>query len=709
MGKITFTALEHHDQVFEFEQDKITIGRSEHCDFIIKGSIISRHQADVVRLPEGYVLRNLGVNPVYVNDKSVKYHILNDGDQIALGSRVYIVNLEIQPEEATVIIPSDRSATIISSQYPLLVVIKGPNPGTTHIIDKPRFVVGRGDNCDFILDEAHISREHFAIHQRASGCHLLRLTNKPSIKVNNQDVEECQLFDQDEICIYPITLRFESSLTRDQKNVIHNAPIFATDAHSLNTNDNATVFSSRVSKKEVGPRVVIQAKTGESKTYPLDKKRTLLGRSEHCDIALDGDPNISRQHVVIENKKGGYYVEALSKNPVLVNGKQLKKARIYQGDSLQLGNTLLAFLSERKADDNPRKNGISRALLLLVSIAALAMAGFLIKNYLWQPWQVKSQLLAADKQLRDGQNEQGLIALQTLHKQGLPLDSRRKATALMAKAIGNITQSHINKGDYGIAKNMLVDFLKKHGAEIESEDLWEQLNEIRYRQGRNHQQNNNEKLAMVEFLSIDSDSGFYSKAQKSISHIWLELQKKVALESQQKPQGIAILLATAEQLFEKKNYLTPRGNNAYSIYANILARDPDNAVAKARIESMKTYYHISGKKRCALGDPVTAEIYYRRFLIIEPDNEQILDLIASVDNCKNARPRKRPTPSTTVAVAHEKAIDTSPVQKNKNQNKRKEKVKQLLQKEGVESDWIVEYLFDEPGKKKNPAREGEPW
>jgi tetratricopeptide (TPR) repeat protein len=334
------------------------------------------------------------------------------------------------------------------------------------------------------------------------------------------------------------------------------------------------------------------------------------------------------------------------------------------------------------------------------------MAGFLINNYLWQPWQVKSQLLAADKQLSDGQNEQGLIALQALHKQDLPLDSRRKAATLMAKAIGNITQSHINKGDYGIAKNMLVDFLKKYGAEIESEDLWEQLNEIRYMQGKSHQQNNNEKLAMVEFLSIDSDSSFYAKAQKSISHIWLELQKKVALESQQKPQSIAALLATAEQLFEKRNYLTPRDNNAYSIYANILARDPGNAVVKDRIESMKSYYYISGKKWCALGEPVTAEIYYRRFLIIEPDNEQILNLIASVDKCKNARPSKRPTPNAAVAAAHEKAIDTSPIQKTQNQNKRKEKVKQLLQKEGVESNWIVEYLFDDPGQNVLQASPG---
>jgi hypothetical protein len=124
---------------------------------------------------------------------------------------------------------------------------------------------------------------------------------------------------------------------------------------------------------------------------------------------------------------------------------------------------------------------------------------------------------------------------------------------------------------------------------------------------------------------------------------------------------------------------------------------------------MKSYYYISGKKWCALGEPVTAEIYYRRFLIIEPDNEQILNLIASVDKCKNARPSKRPTPNAAVAAAHEKAIDTSPIQKTQNQNKRKEKVKQLLQKEGVESNWIVEYLFDDPGQNNSPGREGAPW
>jgi hypothetical protein len=188
-------------------------------------------------------------------------------------------------------------------------------------------------------------------------------------------------------------------------------------------------------------------------------------------------------------------------------------------------------------------------------------------------------------------------------------------------------------------------------------------------------------------------------------------------------------LQQADALFTRKYYLSPINNNAYAIYVRVLLADPTNAVALGRIEQMKQFYRTEGTNACRKGDKTTAETFFRRYLIIEPSNIQVQGLLASVEDCVASL--TEPTPQTPVApvpntvrpdtaspdtaplnslpvatpvnaipvnAIPENAIpadSTKPDTEPEPAAENKQKIRKLLQEEGVESEWIVEYLFDE--------------
>ena len=79
------------------------------------------------------------------------------------------------------------------------------------------------------------------------------------------------------------------------------------------------------------------------RVYRLDGPATVLGRSRQCDVVIN-DPNVSRRHAEVRHEADGYVVVDLeSTNGILVNGREVKRVALADGDRLQLGTTSLSF------------------------------------------------------------------------------------------------------------------------------------------------------------------------------------------------------------------------------------------------------------------------------------------------------------------------------------------------------------------------------
>lgn len=71
---------------YPLNKEQILIGRDVRCDIMFKDESVSRRHAEVIRLAEGYLLRDLGSrNGTFVNGQRIQEYLLQEGDSLSLG------------------------------------------------------------------------------------------------------------------------------------------------------------------------------------------------------------------------------------------------------------------------------------------------------------------------------------------------------------------------------------------------------------------------------------------------------------------------------------------------------------------------------------------------------------------------------------------------------------------------------------------------
>ena len=91
--------------------------------------------------------------------------------------------------------------------------------------------------------------------------------------------------------------------------------------------------------------LVVRSGATAGQRLALDLRLTRLGRHPQSDFSLD-DITVSRRHADIERLGDGAYEirDAGSLNGTYVNGKRVEKARLANGDEVQIGKFRMVFL-----------------------------------------------------------------------------------------------------------------------------------------------------------------------------------------------------------------------------------------------------------------------------------------------------------------------------------------------------------------------------
>lgn len=103
------------------------------------------------------------------------------------------------------------------------------------------------------------------------------------------------------------------------------------------------------------PKIIIEKGAGRGDTFHITGgQKLLVGRDPNAADIVLSDTMVSRKHMSIEGRDGGFYVrDAGSLNGVYVNGELVKEAQIKPGDRIQAGDCLLSLLE----DDERRMSG----------------------------------------------------------------------------------------------------------------------------------------------------------------------------------------------------------------------------------------------------------------------------------------------------------------------------------------------------------------
>ena len=84
---------------------------------------------------------------------------------------------------------------------------------------------------------------------------------------------------------------------------------------------------------------------GSTRQVPLDRDRIRIGRSSDNDLSFPGDLSLSRHHLVLERRDGGWCVEDLgAKNRTTLNGRRIEgKTQLVAGDRISAGQVVVVF------------------------------------------------------------------------------------------------------------------------------------------------------------------------------------------------------------------------------------------------------------------------------------------------------------------------------------------------------------------------------
>ncbi len=92
------------------------------------------------------------------------------------------------------------------------------------------------------------------------------------------------------------------------------------------------------------PRLVIKQGEGVGRDMVLSGGECVIGRGPGADFTIE-DTLASRRHFKVMQAEGVYWVEDMgSTNGTLVNGRRSERVQRMDGDTVQAGNTQLAFV-----------------------------------------------------------------------------------------------------------------------------------------------------------------------------------------------------------------------------------------------------------------------------------------------------------------------------------------------------------------------------
>jgi hypothetical protein len=94
-----------------------------------------------------------------------------------------------------------------------------------------------------------------------------------------------------------------------------------------------------------GTALVVRSGGGRAgETFPLEVDRVVIGRSPDCEVFLD-DVTVSRNHAVVVRDGDAYAIEDNgSLNGTYVNRSRVDRARLDDGDEVQIGKYRMTFL-----------------------------------------------------------------------------------------------------------------------------------------------------------------------------------------------------------------------------------------------------------------------------------------------------------------------------------------------------------------------------
>lgn len=212
------------EAVYEFDQDRILIGRGRGADVCLPHRTVSLRHATIELTPRGYAVTDHettnGTRVSLARLVPGRPKPLRDGDRIDISGFEIVVRSSVAVSSPT---SSERTGSLArklvrDARQPdepelsaTLTILNGPQSGARFVLPEPpgRVVIGRDESCDIRLNDADASREHAELRVEIDGVRVRDLGSKNGVVVGGRALRERVLGEREELRIGSTVLAFE--------------------------------------------------------------------------------------------------------------------------------------------------------------------------------------------------------------------------------------------------------------------------------------------------------------------------------------------------------------------------------------------------------------------------------------------------------------------------------------------------------------------
>ncbi|NDJ54444.1 MAG: FHA domain-containing protein [Chloroflexi bacterium] len=203
---------------------------------------------------------------------------------------------------------------------------------------KPQATLGRDNDSDIVLDDGRVSRVHAMFEIDDEGPSIVDLDSRNGTALNGRPVEqETAVNPNDVITVGDTQIRFNlEPLPKAQSDFP-----FIDDERDLTTTIEDTAVLQTVFATDA-PRIVIH--TPEKTWEVVVQDGMVIGRDPRSDVLIN-QGKVSRQHAVIEERGGVYFIRDLnSRNGTWADGRRIDGAHhLSFGETLRIGDAHITF------------------------------------------------------------------------------------------------------------------------------------------------------------------------------------------------------------------------------------------------------------------------------------------------------------------------------------------------------------------------------
>jgi len=189
-------------------QSRVSIGRTSENDIVIAKKTVSRTHAYIEKSNSGYIIKDVSTNGTYVNNRLISNECsINENDFISIGSITF--TLKDSPS-----LSSSNNSNF--KEFDINKLFKG----------KTSIEIGRGADCDYVINDKKTSRHHAKIIKEGSNFYIQDLGSINGTFVNGRAVRaKVKIQQADEILIG----NFAFTLKGELKNISEELAIKATN------------------------------------------------------------------------------------------------------------------------------------------------------------------------------------------------------------------------------------------------------------------------------------------------------------------------------------------------------------------------------------------------------------------------------------------------------------------------------------------------